>query len=695
VEVYTWLLTGSQKWKFPPSNAPGRFDLFLVLIALATAVPRLLLGASQFIEYDGYWHVFIAQQDNWRNFWADIQANAHPPLYFLLLKVVLHFGNSLLVYRSISLLTGVLSVALVGRIALKITGSSIRAYQSALAYGLALPGIIISCEVRSYMLSVFFVLLSFLYLLDIAGSEKIQNKAKLRTGFAAGAILACLSHYFAFFYAGAAMALLLGRFAVRALRGEIANWKTEAAAEAATNLPVAAVIYTLYKVHAGQLAQIQGHLIPYYYDPHGLETVSSFLLRNWKNFVNLFSPFQIESEWVALGVLILALIAGLLSARLLRRASSTILITAIILAGFALTALAGKYPFGGDLRQQYLLFPFLVVCGAIFVEAIVGKLSGVVPVRGRWLLNALAIGAIVWVSVVRFEQYPKSAENVLADRIEIFDRLEPTPKAVYLDQFSLITFFIYHHDWEWTFLKPEPSIPDVDIYRIRRGAEQMLVFRDKAQWNVDPDDAGAYDKLAGFLRTEKIRDVSIFGVRQAPPKEPFPNPKLVKRTIVTLAAHSNVCVQRLFVNQLGWYATFRQSDCAPVDVQPLKVTGTFDDTSDDIRYVGRWNHGSFPAAAGGTASDSNDPGSVAWLPFEGSEITYVYSKASNRGIAEVKLDGVTRGEIDLYSPKPVWQAQTAFRQLKPGKHTFEVTVSGRKAAAAADRYVDVDALIVH
>src|SRR4051812_48590275 len=121
--------------------ARWKFGLFLVLIAAIAAIPRLLLGATQFIEYDGYWHVFIAQQDNWHNFWSEINANAHPPLYFLLLKFAMRFGRSLLVYRSISLLTGVLSVFLVGWIAGKLTRSRIWAYQAALAYGLALPAI--------------------------------------------------------------------------------------------------------------------------------------------------------------------------------------------------------------------------------------------------------------------------------------------------------------------------------------------------------------------------------------------------------------------------------------------------------------------------------------------------------------------------------------------------------------------------
>jgi hypothetical protein len=79
--------------------------------------------------------------------------------------------------------------------------------------------------------------------------------------------------------------------------------------------------------------------------------------------------------------------------------------------------------------------------------------------------------------------------------------------------------------------------------------------------------------------------------------------------------------------------------------------------------------------------------------FEGTAVTYVYTKAWNRGIAEVKLDGISRGEIDLYSPKIVWQARTAFTGLTSGKHTFELIVAGRKEAAATDRYVDLDALV--
>jgi hypothetical protein len=164
--------------------------------------------------------------------------------------------------------------------------------------------------------------------------------------------------------------------------------------------------------------------------------------------------------------------------------------------------------------------------------------------------------------------------------------------------------------------------------------------------------------------------------------------------MVSLASASSVCVQRLAVNSMGWYATIQPSNCASIVVPPQQVTGTFDDASDDIQYTGFWTHGLFPDSAGGTVSFSNDPRSVARLSFEGSEITYVYTKAFNRGIAEITLDGIARGDVDLYSKNTVWQARMAFRNLTPGKHTFELTVAGRKQAAATDQYVDLDALIV-
>lgn len=652
--------------------------LILALIALASAIPRLALGASQFIEYDGYWHIFIAQQDRWRNFWADIGANAHPPLFFLLMKAVLVVtrAHGPLIYRSISLVTGVASVYLVGRIAWKITNSDVRAYQTALAYGLALPAIIISCEVRSYMLGAFFVLLSFDCLVDLTRMEKPAAETRLRIGFAAWTILACLSHYYAFFYAGAAMLLLIAR--------RRANWKTEAA----TCAPVVASILALYFLHARKLAVVLAHLLPFYLNGAEHESAAAFLVRNWKNLLNLFSPFTIGTNAAALGMLVLAIGSGIWLAR-----SLTVRIAALMLGMIALAGLAGKYPFGGDLRQQYLLFPFLVLCAAILVERIAGMMSRFVPPYGRTTANFIVIAAIVWISAVQYNGYPKVSKDIGSDEMRIFNRLEPAPKAVFLDQYNLILFYISHHMWKWTSEKPPQPIAGTDVYRLRRGGEEMVVFRDKTDWNIDPTDPAVFARLAQCIRAENIPEISVFSPRQSPPREPYSDVRLTRRTLVKDAFDAGLCVNREKMNSVGWYATFRMSGCPPPDVNPLQVTGTFDNDSEDIDYYGKWHHGDFRQAASGTTTYTDTPGASAKLSFEGTEITWVYAQAFNRGIAEVRLDGQSRGEVDLYNPKIGWQMRRTFGGLAAGKHTFEVRVTGRKDAGSTAANVDIDELI--
>ncbi len=685
-----------------------RFIIVLIFIVLATAVPALLLGSSQYIEYDGYWHVFIAQQDNWSRFWEDISKNAHPPLFFLLLKAMLHFGHSLLVYRSISLATGIASVGLVGWVARKVTGSDTRAWQSALLYGFAMPAIIMACEVRSYMLSTFFVLLSFSSFLNIGKDIEGEDEPKSRAGFAIFAILASLSHYFAFFYCGAAMAILAGRFAIRKFQHRKSSWLVEIA----TLLPVIGTIATLYLVHAGQLAEIQGHLLPYYHDPKGTETAAAFLLRNSRNLLNLFIPWRITSDIAALAAGILAIAAGVVVIFGIRRtrdaistrATWTLLLTWMMLGAIALAAIAGKYPYGGDLRQQYILFPFFIFCLAIVVERAVAGFAARVPHGGRALVNALAAAIIIFVGLEQFSHYPKSGRNVLADRLQRFDQEEPNPAAVYMDQFNLITFFIYHHDWKWTLEKQQP-IEGIDVYRLRKGNQTMLLLRDKMRWNLDPEEADFYGQMLQFLRTWKVSGITVFDVRQIPPNVPYPDVKIVRASITKKAFDATVCLPQNWVDSTDWFATFSETGCAkpspvvipvvePV-IEPAKQTkGRFDDKSEVLEYVGRWTHDSDPTAVGGTLSSSADAGAVVRLSFEGSAITLTYAKGPNRGIAGVRIDGKPQADIDLYSAKAIPRATISYKDLIPGKHTFELVVTGKKVPEATDRAIDLDALSV-
>ena len=244
-----------------------RFNLALIAIALLCLIPRLLFATSQFVEYDGYWHVWIAQQDRWANFLREYQTNAHPPLYFLLLRLSFLLGRAPLAYRSVSLISGTASIYILGKTALKAMRSPIWAGLAALAYGLALPSIVVSNEVRTYMLSAFLVQISFYYFLD-------RDSMRSRVLFGVTASLACLTEYYALIYVCAALLCALALPVVRR-RLEIATFA------AILVLPV-----WEYLSHFGARSVAYDHLPTYYFQPDSTESAAEFLLRNLRNEMN-------------------------------------------------------------------------------------------------------------------------------------------------------------------------------------------------------------------------------------------------------------------------------------------------------------------------------------------------------------------------------------------------------------------------
>jgi hypothetical protein len=132
---------------------------------------------------------------------------------------------------------------------------------------------------------------------------------------------------------------------------------------------------------------------------------------------------------------------------------------------------------------------------------------------------------------------------------------------------------------------------------------------------------------------------------------------------------------------------------APVAPHLVLPAGAVDDASSAVVYLGNWTAGAFGLAYRGTLTYSDQLGAVARFAFEGSELQYVYTKAPNRGMALVTIDGISRGTVDLYAPLIVWQVRAVFGGLPPGPHQAEIRVLGRHNSASSGDFVDVDALV--
>ena len=523
------------------------------------AVPRLYLGATQYIEYDGYWHVFIASQDDWHQFYQEYASNFHPPLFYLLLKVAMLFGRTPLVYRSISLLTGIAAVFVTGKISARLSYNRSTPVIAALAYGLALPSIVISCEVRSYMLSVFFILVSFYYFLDML-EDPDGAPVRSRALFALSAVLAGYSHYGAFLYIGACVATAV-LFDVSLFRRHL--WK-RLAKDVVTFVAIAAALAYVYITHGQPHAGIAEHLLSYYL-PTSHESLWDFLTVNTQHLLNSFSPFPIPNGTPFFFVCAALMIAAVYLVYLIRRLSDienlgaavTILVGACLLLLILAGGILGKYPYGGELRQQFFLFPFAILGGCILLDRVTAA-------AGPKLASALTLSAtlaIIGSWSFAFAEYPKNRVELGTPQMNSFRRDFPAPAAIYVDQFNLINLFIHYHDWHWSFISNCRAVPTISIYRVSRGTRSFLLLRDLSRWTLDLRDPVLFAEMAKCIREQHLPSLTIFFTRHEPTPIPVQQEAELGSRIVTLAAGESLCVSKLRVQGVRIYAALQPGQC--------------------------------------------------------------------------------------------------------------------------------------
>ena len=99
--------------------------------------------------------------------------------------------------------------------------------------------------------------------------------------------------------------------------------------------------------------------------------------------------------------------------------------------------------------------------------------------------------------------------------------------------------------------------------------------------------------------------------------------------------------------------------CNPTNLRPpsrsptlVASPGFYDDFDPIIVYRGDWSHDEeFAEPAKHTVSYTNIPGAEATFAFGGQALNWIFTKAPNRGIAEVIIDGTSKGPVDSI-PRP-------------------------------------------
>jgi hypothetical protein len=507
-------------------KAPSWWTLALLAICALGAAPRLYVAFSNAIEYDGWWHIFIAQQDTWRNFAVEYRFQAHPPLFLLLLKLCMFlFGTTRLAYRATSIAASVASTFLIARIARRVTSHAAVSLLCALSFALSTAAVEIATEVRSYALAILFVLVAYdaFQRLLSAGCEQPLRELSL---FSLAATLALLSHYFVVFFLGAcAVVAVLHAFvdaalAARLRRATRAQWLRGTA----LLLPLLITGGVFYFFQAAHWMPMINYLDSFYFKPGGSERIGPFLWHNLRAEVALFSPLPAHGgaailvpAALALAFLVLPLVLALRGGQDGPARAAPLLITLLQVSALAAASLIHAYPFGGALRHQFIVFPFALISLFVVFDRLLAALRWRPAVATALVAGGLAIGFFAYRGAHEVVLVP---DELAASRVALLRSEFPASTAVYADTFSSIELFANLDRWSWRFVDGPATGMRFQRYELRLGGKRRLVLRDTEIWNADLDSPRLYVDLRDYLARTRIPSVIVFLVSQELPATP-------------------------------------------------------------------------------------------------------------------------------------------------------------------------------
>jgi hypothetical protein len=127
----------------------------------------------------------------------------------------------------------------------------------------------------------------------------------------------------------------------------------------------------------------------------------------------------------------------------------------------------------------------------------------------------------------------------------------------------------------------------------------------------------------------------------------------------------------------------------------LLTRGSYDDLDPAIVLRGNWErNATFKQPLRQTITYTDTPGSEISFAFEGQAVNWIFTRAFNRGIAEVIVDGVSKGTVDLYAPGTAWQSRERFCCYGRGRHEMTIRVTGTQNPKSSGRFVDLDGIFV-
>ena len=112
----------------------------------------------------------------------------------------------------------------------------------------------------------------------------------------------------------------------------------------------------------------------------------------------------------------------------------------------------------------------------------------------------LAVG-ISWNFGYEWRRFPKVSRELFSEEYNLYRNTVWDRKVVYVDQFSLIGYYIQTHNWKWTISHRFHGQQRVDEYQLTSpSGEHVLLLRNLDSWNFDLMQPGFFPVFLQALR---------------------------------------------------------------------------------------------------------------------------------------------------------------------------------------------------
>jgi Dolichyl-phosphate-mannose-protein mannosyltransferase len=547
----------------------------VIVAALSTCILSWL-SIRQYVGFDSFWHVFIARQESWPAFFREIRENAHPPLFYLLLRGVIDvFGPSVFVYRLISIAGIALATVFLSLALALVTKNAPLAIVAAAAFAFSANAVEIGIEIRSYSVFLASIAAATVAWLDWLDTMPRATRASARILFAAASSTAILSHYSGFFVLGAMLttpAVLYAshrRWRVKFLR-ETSRNSVALALMFGVPLLVAFLVYwfLIYRYQNGL-----NHVADFIFVP-GIESRWTFFLHNSRNLLQLFVPdFGLPARLAIGAWCILFFLIFIATVRRFRegRLEAVPLVTLLLLLLLNVAAaLAGKYPFGGNSRHELFVFLFAILALFAGIDAVRRCLSAPWSSERWWTaIAATPVAATLWITVSTFPLM--AVQPLWHAQIERFRADFGTPSAVLVDEFNLVMFFGHYHDWRWHLRWQALHEPMCQVWEVSRGDRSFSVCRTR-EWLLNFSQPAAYAEISECIARSGSATVAVFR-SQVEQFDTSLDATRVLNFAQEFAPKYGLSIQRIDVSAGDIYASFQASGDSEHPAAPLGPDG--------------------------------------------------------------------------------------------------------------------------